>query len=722
MVIRVIRLDNYRSIGDTAWFSCPLGGERSEPVYTLAMYSGLREGPMISCPRISPLLWPLTLLSTPVCAISVSQINPAATSQWGLVISLSVLLGCAVLAVLLLSWRLHKRSQTLSHYQAKLDLVSDSLIELDREGTVLAVIHTRYPSERALLAVVGHRVREYLEAEQANVFDQHLEAAFEQHDSRTFRLDAQFDRKAVHLLCRIYPQGKTREAKGAVLVITDVTRFKEAERTLESARQQAEQLASARAGFLANMSHELRTPLAGIVGMVSLLEDAYASDEMHQYTQPLLSSVDHLRRIVDDVLELAKADGGNIVLEERDVCLWQILDDLEGLFAQQALQKGVAFTISKHPQAPRYAHLDGFRLRQVLYNLVGNAVKFTSEGRIGLDIGVRQLADRAFLHFSVTDTGEGIDPQQQQRIFDAFTQADASVARQHGGTGLGLSICKKLVELMGGVLEVQSELGHGSTFWFTVPLQTAHDPDDVSYWRQRGVRIQLSNPQDEAWMQQFFAGLGIAQQEDGELLVTDQRPLAPAQWVWWLGADHIDSVDTKTDDTESGNCPVLWLQPPLRRMVLLGRLMNDCAPKNELTEEDAPSAREPMEQHILVVEDNPTNELVLRRLLEKMGYQVTSASNGKEGVEAWSKGQFAAIIMDVQMPIMDGIEATRTIREREGNAYTPIIALTANAQNTVEEACFSAGTDAFLTKPVDRSQLQNTLATVLGGHKVSTSA
>ncbi len=656
-------------------------------------------------------LWLGLLWVGQVQAITVNQINPVPSAQWGLVITLAVLLGGAALAILLLALHVRQRNKVLDQYKRHLQVVADSLIELDRKGTILAVAHTQYPYTGPVQKLIGHPVAEYLDDAQANLFQQHLELAFNVGDSRAFRLDASFDRKTIHLLCRVYPQGDDTPDQRAIMVVTDVTRFKEAERTLESARQQAENLAQSRASFLANMSHELRTPLAGIVGMVSLIEDTYASDEMHQYTQPLLSSVDHLRRIVDDVLELAKADGGNIVLEERDICLWQILDDLEGLFAQQAQQKGVGFSIVKNPQVPRYVHLDGFRLRQVLYNLVGNAVKFTESGEIRLEISARQLAHRTFLHFAVTDTGMGIDTQQQQRIFDAFSQADASVARQHGGTGLGLTICKKLVELMGGVLEVLSEPGQGSTFWFTVPLEAVDDPDDVSYWRQRGVCIRLSNPQDQAWMEQFFAGLHIKQSEQGALLVTDQMPIADAQWVWWLGEDAM------TEDS----VPVLWLQPPLRRMVLLNRLLNDRAPKPQ-SDQDAPIEGEPMEQHILIVEDNPTNELVLRRLLEKMGYKVSSASNGKEGVDTWSEGEFAAIIMDVQMPIMDGIEATRAIRQQEDNVYTPIIALTANAQKSIEEACFSAGTDAFLTKPVDRSQLQNTLATVLGGHKVSTSA
>lgn len=653
----------------------------------------------------------LMVSSSGAQGLTVSQIAPESAIDWmsTLVLILLILLVCAVLGWLAKKVQSLKRSN--QHLSEQIGAVADTFLEIDCNGVILDINHMICPSDEPLPKLAGTSVNDYLNWDQAEIFRRHLLQAFEQKISRVFRIDATFDQKPINLQCRIIPNKGSMGTTG-LMVITDITRFKEAERALEAARQQAEELAQARASFLANMSHELRTPLAGIVGMVSLLEDTYASDEMHQYTQPLLSSVDHLRRVVDDVLELSKVDGGNIVLEERDMCLWQILDDLEGLFAQQALQKGVAFNIEQHANVPRYIHIDGFRLRQVLYNLVGNAVKFTDSGSIKLEINVRQLAHRTFLHFAVIDTGMGIDNQQQQRIFDAFRQADAGITRQHGGTGLGLSICKTLIELMGGIIEVQSEAGVGSTFWFTVPLQGLEDRDNVSYWRKCGVHLAINNTQEKQWMEQFFNGLKIPQSEQGGLLVTDHLERNGHQWMWWLGEEH-DMSDSR----------ILWLQPPLRRMGLLNRLLNDRLPQEEQNSETlVEGAGKSMEQIILIVEDNPTNELVLRRLLEKMGYKVISAGNGKEGVERWESTRFDAIIMDIQMPIMDGIEATKVIRQQERGHYTPIIALTANAQKSIEEACFSAGTDAFLTKPVDRSQLQNTLAAVLGGHKVSSSA
>lgn len=649
------------------------------------------------------------LVSSGAQGLTVSQISPEPSFTWegaalwivGIAILVVTIVGLAYKVL-----QLRNSRDLLSHM---LHNIPDSLFEITCNGEILAVNHTLYPSAEPVEKLVGTNVEDHLGEDQIPIFRQHLESAFQGSSNHFFRLDVTFDGKLVNLQGKIIPD---RNGLKALLIVTDITRFKEAEKTLETARQQAEDLAQARATFLANMSHELRTPLAGIVGMVSLIEDTYASDEMHQYTQPLLSSVDHLRRIVDDVLELAKADGGNIVLEERDMSLWQMLDDLEGLFAQQAYQKGLDFQINHHINVPRYIHIDGFRLRQVLYNLVGNAVKFTESGSVRLEINLRQLAHRTFLHFAVIDTGIGIDKQQQQRIFDAFRQADLSTTRQHGGTGLGLSICKKLVELMGGIIEVQSEVGSGSNFWFTVPLNAQEDHDDVAYWRKRGVQIAINSPRDRQWIEQFFYGLKIPQSDSGALLVTDHLKRDDAQWVWWLG-----------EESDSNDHHILWLQPPLRRMVLLNRLVNDQAPKDDQDSDTLQdSGGQDMEQTILIVEDNPTNELVLRRLLEKMGYGVASASNGKEGVERWESAQFDAIIMDVQMPIMDGIEATKAIRQQENGSYTPIIALTANAQKSIEEDCFSAGTDAFLTKPVDRSQLQNTLAAVLGGHKVSSSA
>jgi len=652
------------------------------------------------------------MMSSGAQGLTVSQISPEPSFDWGAAI---LIFSVLMVALGLIGWLIIKvrtLKKRYEHLSTLMGLVPESLLEITCNGVIQAVTHTSYPYKTPVENLIGTSVEDYLDDEQSDVFLKQLKLAFEELNCRIFRLDVTFDDKRMNLQCRIIPTGRKLHADSGLLIVTDVTRFKEAERTLETARQQAEDLAQGQASFLANMSHELRTPLAGIVGMVSLIEDTYTSDEMHQYTQPLLSSVDHLRRIVDDVLELSKADGGNIVLEERDMCLWQILDDLEGLFAQQAMQKGIDFQITQNSSVPRYMYIDGFRLRQVLYNLVGNAVKFTESGSVRLEINVRQLAHRTFLHFAVIDTGIGIDNQQQQRIFDAFRQADASTTRQHGGTGLGLSICKKLVELMGGIIEVQSEAGHGATFWFTVPLNPLNDRDDVSYWQKRGVHIAINNALDRQWIEQFFNGLKIPHAEKGALLVTDHLTRDDAQWIWWLG-----------EENDRNDSHILWLQPPLRRMVLLNRLVNDLAPKDEQgSEAILDTTGQDMEQTILIVEDNPTNELVLRRLLEKMGYSVASASNGKEGVERWESAEFDAIIMDVQMPVMDGIEATKAIRQQENGRYTPIIALTANAQKSIEEACFSAGTDAFLTKPVDRAQLQNTLAAVLGGHKVSSSA
>ncbi len=656
---------------------------------------------------ISGLALPL-LVAAPISmvqAIEIDVLQYSHSTNW-LNVGLTLLLLTLLPATVYLLYSHIRNRHTQLRFNMLWRQLPDRMAEVNDRGVILAV---NRPFNEALQEseMVGSPLVKFLPDKDATLFNEHLNLAFTTGIPRQYELESRIDERSAYLQVHILPMKVLSEVKSCLAIISDITAHREAEQTLENAREQAEASAQSKSTFLANMSHELRTPLSGIVGMVSLLDDSYNSEDMRQYTEPLLSSVEHLRRIVDDILDFAKVDGGNIVLEETDTNLWQILDDLESLYESQALQKGVALKVKSSRDVPRHIQIDAFRLRQILYNLLGNALKFTEDGSVLLEVSLQTLIDKPMLRFSVVDTGIGISNDQQENIFDAFKQANISTTRNYGGTGLGLAICKKLAELMGGVIGVNSTEGVGSEFWFTVPMTVTGETENWAFWQKAGVTLKLENPHQEQWFNHFFGSLNIPIKNDGELLVTDHADPSAFKWLWWLGSEQ---------SLKRSNAIVL--KPPFRRGALCNRLLD----YQQRQRPSSPDIQlETTESHaILLVEDNPTNQVVVRRMMEKMGYQVSVADNGKEGVHMWSTGNFAVIIMDVQMPVMDGIDATRMIRQKEVH-YTPIIALTANAQDEVEESCFAAGVDAFITKPVDRQQLQNTIEAVMGGHRMNVS-
>jgi len=397
----------------------------------------------------------------------------------------------------------------------------------------------------------------------------------------------------------------------------------QANRRLELALEQANVLAreaiaanKAKTQFLANMSHEIRTPLNAILGFTQILADENLTDEQRHYLQIITDSARSLLRLIDDVLDLSKIEADKLDIEPQPCLLPKLLDSVEQMLRPQAEQKRLAFRISLAPDVPQTIYTDPDRLRQCLLNLLNNAIKFTPEGFVHLDVSVQSQQAASILRFDVIDTGVGIPPDRQQAVFDAFTQADGSTTRKFGGTGLGLTITRKLVERLGGTITLKSEPGKGSVFSITLPLQ--HDPPPSA-----------------------------------------------------------------TPETPAHSPEQLSPQPPTPR----------------------PGA------HILVVEDTPTNQTLIRLLLESMNLRVTIAADGHQAVEKALSQSFDLILMDIQMPNMNGYEATGTLRARK--IATPIIALTANAMQGDRQKALAAGCNDYLAKPIDRHQLQVVLAKYL---------
>jgi PAS domain S-box-containing protein len=482
--------------------------------------------------------------------------------------------------------------------------MSDALLLADIDGVIQVV-------NAPLCELTGLTERDLIGARVQSLFvdwpvELRIDPALEVQHGREGQVQ-RADATLIPVLFSVSPiREKTGQIYGVVCTLLDITEQKRVEEELRAARDNAEAASRAKSAFLATMSHEIRTPMNGVIGMADLLETTPLSSEQAMYVRTIRTSGDALLAIINDVLDFSKIEAGRIDLEPRPIVLRELVSETIDLFSARAREKHLSLSSAVDESVPVAVEADPTRLRQVLSNLLSNAVKFTAEGEIELTLQSRPIpGDRSVLYWAVRDTGIGVPEANLGRLFRAFSQGDSSITRKFGGTGLGLAISKRLVELMGGKIWVETQEGIGSIFRFTLSAPLAEPP--------------------------------------------------PEQ-----------------------------IEPPLVR-----------------------AAR--TNGRVLVVEDDAGNRRVARLMLQKLGFQVDLVRNGREAVEAIDEKPYRLVLMDVQMPEMDGLEATREIRIRHPGVPIYIIAVTANATSNERQICLGAGMDAYLVKPLRPEELQKTL-------------
>ncbi|GIW96868.1 MAG: hypothetical protein KatS3mg111_0201 [Pirellulaceae bacterium] len=596
-----------------------------------------------------------------------------------------------------------------------------------------------------------------------------------QGDIRIFRRDG----SPLWVECSLIPvRNEDGEITRWMSVDIDITERRQTEENLRAAKEHAEEVARLKSEFLANMSHEIRTPMNAIIGMTELALATELTPEQRDYLQTVRNSADTLLQLLNDILDLSKIEAGKLTIDEVPFNFAQAIRDTLKAMAVRAHEKGLELAAHVPMDLPQYVVGDPTRLKQILFNLVGNAIKFTEKGEVVVEVAsLWRTDDEIALHFSVRDTGIGISTEKLRQIFEPFTQADSASNRQYGGTGLGLAITKQLVEMMNGRIWVESTLGKGSTFHFTLQLKLPQEPppqpfnaEDVSVLEGKHALIIDDNATNRRILDEMLRHWGMhttladsAQSALEQVAAANHREqpfdivildaMMPKVDGFQLARQCHDrslklgkavimlsSADRPTSLEECRRIGIdLFLVKPVSASALLNAILDLVMPNAEAGMDGA-TAKSPRASRrregrssegiaaatanetpqrrlrILVVDDHESNRHLAATILTKRGHECIEAASGQEALKAVQNGKFDVILMDIQMPDMDGFQATQAIRDiqRQRGTFTPVIALTAHAMKGDKEKCLQAGMDGYIAKPLRPRELITLVESVVG--------